>query len=183
MDRNKERCRDLIRTPWGWIGVVYSDDGLQGLVLPRKTRTSAESLLEKKFGRTGRSRPWKELRAQLREWFDGKRGNLSLPLDVTPPGDFTGRVWAAAAAIPPGATATYGEIAERAGSKGAARAAGQALRSNPVPFFIPCHRVVGATGPGGFAGSPLPGLKTRMLALEGVYGKGSRPAGRKAGSR
>jgi methylated-DNA-[protein]-cysteine S-methyltransferase len=174
MDRERERHHDLINTPWGWIGAVYSDAGLQGLLLPRKTRKEAESLLEKTFGPTGKGRPWKELRGQLRDWFDGKRGKLSLPLDITPPGDFTGRVWAATTAIPPGATATYGEIAERAGSKGAARAAGQALRRNPVPIFIPCHRVMGAAGPGGFAGSPRPGLKMKMLSLEKEGKRGGR---------
>jgi len=182
MDRERERHHDLISTPWGWIGAVYSDEGLQGLILPRKTRKSAESLLEKTFGPAGRSRPWKELRDQLRDWFEGKGGKLTLPLDVTPPGDFTGRVWREAVRIPSGATVTYGEIAARAGRKGAARAAGQAMRRNPVPIFIPCHRVVAADGPGGFSGSPLPGLKTRMLAFEAGEKKGRKPA-RKRGGR
>lgn len=183
MHKNEKRCRDLISTPWGWIGAVYSDEGLQGLILPRKTRKSAETHLEKSFGPTGKSRPWKELRDQLRDWFSGKGAKLSLPLDIVPPGDFTGRVWKEAAAIPSGTTVTYGEIAERAGSKGAARAAGQAMRRNPVPFFIPCHRVVGANGPGGFSGSPLPGLKTKMLALEAGFRGGQNSTPGREGSR
>jgi methylated-DNA-[protein]-cysteine S-methyltransferase len=166
MNKKNASCRDLVRTPWGWIGAVYSDEGLQGLLLPRKTRKEAEALLQAAFGATERSRPWKELREQLRSWFEGRGERLTLPLDVSPPGDFTGRVWQEAAKIPSGETVTYGEIAERAGRKGAARAAGQAMRRNPASIFIPCHRVVAAAGPGGFSGSPRPGLKTRMLALE-----------------
>ena len=183
MGREGERYHDLIGTPWGWIGAVYSDEGLQGLILPRKTRKSAESLLGKTFGPTGKSRPWKELRDQLREWLDGKGRQPSLPLDITAPGDFTRRIWEEASRIPSGTTVTYGEIAARAGSKGAARAAGQAMRRNPVPIFIPCHRVVGATGPGGFSGSPKPGLKTKMLALEAGAGRGRNPVRGRGDSR
>jgi len=183
MHKHEERCRDLISTPWGWIGAVYTREGLQGLVLPRKTREEAEKELERNFGSTGKGRPWKELREQLRRWFDGEEKELALPLDITAPGDFTRRIWEEASRIPRGETVTYGEIAERAGSKGAARAAGQAMRRNPVPIFIPCHRVVGATGPGGFSGSPKPGLKMKMLALEAGGGRGRNPVRGRGDSR
>jgi methylated-DNA-[protein]-cysteine S-methyltransferase len=121
-----------------------------------------------------KSRPWAALREQLREYFEGSRDALSLSLDVTAPGEFTGRVWREAGKIPPGRTETYGEIARRAGRRGAARAVGQAMKRNPVPLFIPCHRVVGASGLGGFAGSPSPGMKTRLLALEAGAGEEKR---------
>ncbi|HMB68425.1 MAG TPA: methylated-DNA--[protein]-cysteine S-methyltransferase, partial [bacterium] len=67
--------------------------------------------------------------------------------------EFQARVWRALRRIAPGATRTYGEIAEAAGRPGAARAAGGAVGSNPIPIVIPCHRVVGSnrslTGFGG----------------------------------
>jgi methylated-DNA-[protein]-cysteine S-methyltransferase len=58
------------------------------------------------------------------------------------------KVWQAMQAIPCGQTLTYGELATRIGSS--AQAVGQACGSNPVPIVIPCHRVVGKTGLGGF---------------------------------
>jgi methylated-DNA-[protein]-cysteine S-methyltransferase len=73
---------------------------------------------------------------------------LPLALEGTP---FRRRVWDAIRAIPPGATRTYGQIAAELGSS--ARAVGQACGDNPLPLLIPCHRVVAADGPGGFAHS------------------------------
>jgi len=67
--------------------------------------------------------------------------------------EFQARVWASLREIPAGETRTYSEIAAAAGRPGAARAAGGAVGSNPIPIVIPCHRVVGAdrklTGFGG----------------------------------
>jgi methylated-DNA-[protein]-cysteine S-methyltransferase len=60
-------------------------------------------------------------------------------------------VWRAIGAIRPGVTRTYGQIAVELGS--APRAVGQACGDNPLPLLIPCHRVVAADGPGGFAHS------------------------------
>ena len=59
----------------------------------------------------------------------------------------------AAQAIPTGATIRYAELAAMAGNRSASRAAGQAMRRNPTPIVVPCHRVVAAAGPGGFAGA------------------------------
>ncbi len=68
-----------------------------------------------------------------------------LPLDVRGTA-FQGRVWAALRAIPPGATATYSEIAERIGAPRAVRAVAAACAGNPIALAIPCHRVVGSAG-------------------------------------
>ena len=76
------------------------------------------------------------------------------------------RVWKAMHAIPFGRTATYGRIAKAAGLPRAVRACGQACGANPILLFIPCHRVVSASGLGGF-GCGLQ-WKKRFLALEGV---------------
>jgi O-6-methylguanine DNA methyltransferase len=59
------------------------------------------------------------------------------------------------------------EPAERIGYPGAARAVGQAVGVNPIPLLIPCHRVVGSNGIGGFGGSI--NLKRKLLAAEGVH--------------
>mgnify|MGYP001973465136 CR=1 FL=1 len=80
--------------------------------------------------------------------------------------------WARTRGIPAGATLTYGELAGEVGRPGGARAVGQALRANPLPLVVPCHRVVGtAGGPGGFCGTagaedPAVLVKSRLLARE-----------------
>lgn len=88
--------------------------------------------------------------------------------------DFQRRVFSAIGRIPHGETRTYGWVAERVGSVLATRAVGQALRHNPLPILVPCHRVVSATSLGGFMGVSDPGqpelmLKQKLLALEDVY--------------
>jgi len=84
-----------------------------------------------------------------------------LELSGTP---FQQQVWAAIAAIPWGETRTYLEIAESVGNPKGVRAVAQACGANPLPLFIPCHRVVGTGNLGGFAGG-LP-LKRLLLAAE-----------------
>jgi O-6-methylguanine DNA methyltransferase len=77
---------------------------------------------------------------------------------------FQQRVWDRICQIPSGATRTYGSLAQSLGNKALARAVGQACAANPIALLIPCHRVVGHTGLGGFAGGI--DLKKQLLALE-----------------
>jgi methylated-DNA-[protein]-cysteine S-methyltransferase len=66
-------------------------------------------------------------------------------------------------------TLSYGELAARVGSPGAARAVGQALRKNPFAIVVPCHRVLAANGKvGGFSAEGGIGTKLRMLEIEGI---------------
>lgn len=93
----------------------------------------------------------------------------------TPDGTaFERRVWECARSIPRGETRTYGWIADRTGSSRAAcRAVGQALRKNPLPIVVPCHRVVASNGSGGYAGArdgPLHDVKLALLRLESASG-------------
>ena len=77
---------------------------------------------------------------------------------------FQQRVWGLICDIPRGSTKTYGDLAEKLGNRALARAVGQACNANPLALFIPCHRVVGRTGIGGFAGGPA--IKKKLLELE-----------------
>jgi methylated-DNA-[protein]-cysteine S-methyltransferase len=75
----------------------------------------------------------------------------------------------AARQVPRGQVATYGEIAERIGKPRAFRAVGQALRNNPIPIVIPCHRVINADGTlGGYGGKVGSQRKIQLLQLEGA---------------
>lgn len=82
------------------------------------------------------------------------------------------------AGIPYGSTITYGELAARAGRKGAARAVGAAVSRNPWPVVIPCHRVVGAGAKMVGFGKGI-GVKKILLAFEGDAGRGAPDCTRK----
>ena len=80
--------------------------------------------------------------------------------------DFEWQVLRAALEIPLGETRSYQWVARKIGRPKAVRAVGQALRKNPYPLIIPCHRVVKSDGtPGGYAGK-MDGKKARLLAVE-----------------
>jgi methylated-DNA-[protein]-cysteine S-methyltransferase len=107
------------------------------------------------------------VRRELDEYFEGRRRDFDLPVDLRLAGGAFGRrVLDQTARIPFGDVLTYAQVAGRAGSPHASRAAGNALRTNPVPIVVPCHRVVGSNGRlVGYAG----GLdrKRALLAVEG----------------
>ena len=153
-------CRDLFKTPWGWMGAVRSERGLRGLVLPRRGRAEVEELLGR-FGVSVARDPWEELRRQVTEYLAGRRRSFGIPLDLPPAAAFTEVVRRTVSSIPYGETMTYGEVAGSAGNPAAARAVGRIMNRNPVPLIIPCHRVLGAAGPGGFAS----GLRAKMKLL------------------
>ena len=80
---------------------------------------------------------------------------------------FHRRVYDIARHIPPGATLSYGEVAQRLGEPGAARAVGQALGRNPFPIVVPCHRVLAAHArSGGFSAPGGVATKLKLLMIE-----------------
>jgi methylated-DNA-[protein]-cysteine S-methyltransferase len=108
------------------------------------------------------------VRRELDEYFAGRRRTFASPLDWRlAPAGFGRKVLEQTARIPYGAVSTYGEVARRAGSVRAARAAGNALHDNPIPIVVPCHRVLPGTGAlGNYGGGPE--RKRALLELEGV---------------
>lgn len=101
---------------------------------------------------------------QLQEYLAGKRKVFSLPLKLEG-SEFQRKVWEAIDLIPYGSTKSYGEVARSIGKPNSARAVGQAARANPLPIFIPCHRVVPANGSfGEYVGGPK--TKAFLLSLE-----------------
>jgi len=107
------------------------------------------------------------VRTELEEYFEGRRTSFDLPLDWTLTGGFSRRVLRQTAKIPYGEVSTYREVAAKAGSPNGARAAGNALGSNPIPIVVPCHRVLHSGGGlGGYGG----GIENKeyLLKLEGA---------------
>jgi methylated-DNA-[protein]-cysteine S-methyltransferase len=88
--------------------------------------------------------------AQLKAYFKDPRTRFDLPL--APGGSaFQNAVWQALRRIPAGTVRRYGDLAKNI--KSAPRAVGGACRANPIPIVVPCHRVVAASGLGGFMGA------------------------------
>ena len=83
---------------------------------------------------------------QLRDYFRGERKDFEVEVEPDTASDFDRAVWKTLREVHGGHTVTYGELARRAGFPGAARAVGGAMRRNPIPIVIPCHRVVGQGG-------------------------------------
>ncbi len=82
---------------------------------------------------------------QLQAYFAGERMHFELPLSLDGTG-FQESVWRALEKIPYGQTCSYGQLADRIGRPGSARAVGAANGRNPISIILPCHRVVGASG-------------------------------------
>ena len=152
----------LAATPRGLARVAYADAGEDAVL---------EELAERISPRLLRApRRLDGARRELDEYFAGHRRHFDLPLDLSAVGPFGRRVLDAAAALGFGQTATYAQIAERAGSPRGARAAGNALGRNPIPIVVPCHRILHSTGGlGGYTGGLA--RKRFLLALE----RGERP--------
>ncbi|HVW16945.1 MAG TPA: methylated-DNA--[protein]-cysteine S-methyltransferase [Solirubrobacteraceae bacterium] len=149
------------RTGRGLVRLAYEDhNGGVDLVLERLAERLSPRILEA----PGR---FDDLRRELDEYFERHRTAFDLPIDwslVTP---FARTVLRATARIPYGETSTNARIAAAAGSPKGARAAGNALGSNPIPIVVPCHRVLRGGGAlGGYTG----GLRRKELLLrtEGV---------------
>ena len=110
---------------------------------------------------------------QLREYFAGQRKTFALPLATLAPDspvtDYRRKVWSTLLEIPYGQTRTYTDIAKQAG--GSARSVGTANGRNPLCIVVPCHRVVGKDGLGGYGGPLIREkgeqlLKIKRLLLE-----------------
>ena len=87
-----------------------------------------------------------ECRRQVVEYFEGKRTEFDVPLDLLRGTSFQRDVWEQLSRIPYGETRSYGQVAKALGRSGGARAVGGACRSNPVGVVVPCHRVIGTNG-------------------------------------
>jgi len=104
------------------------------------------------------------VRREISEYATGRRVAFDVPISFAG-SEWQKSVWLELTRIPYGETRSYGEIADRLGRPGAARAVGRANATNALPLVVPCHRVISADGSlGGFNGGLH--LKTRLLDHE-----------------
>jgi methylated-DNA-[protein]-cysteine S-methyltransferase len=147
-------------TPRGLVRLAYTQSRDEGEVLEDLAGKLSPRILEA-------PERLDDVRRQLDEYFEGRRVDFEVPIDWSLTHGFTGKVLRQTARIGYGKTSTYAEVAGRAGSPRAVRAAGNALGSNPIPVVVPCHRVLRTGGAlGGYTGGVE--RKEFLLRLEGV---------------
>ncbi len=145
-------------TEIGRVGIASADGAITDVVLPGDEVVDA--VLEE-------TELLRDAALQLREYLAGTRREFTIPL--APQGtEFMQRVWAQLREIPYGETRCYQEVAEAIGNRNATRAVGLANNRNPIPLFIPCHRVIGKSGKlVGYRGGVE--VKNRLIELESSY--------------
>lgn len=152
------RYQAKLSTPLGMLGIRCEGGALTGIeFLSPGTSTQAP---EDAFTR--------KVCGQLEAYFKDPDSRFDIPLQTSGTAHQL-KVWKAMCAIPRGATRTYGELAAKLRSS--PRAVGQACGNNPIPIVIPCHRVVGKSGLGGFmhkSGGYALDYKRWLLAHEGA---------------
>ena len=159
---------DVIDPELGPLLAAVTDRGLARISFDPEPEHELEALSRLAGMRVLRApRALDETRRELDDYFVGRRTAFDLALDLRGLPDFTLRVLRELAKVPYGQTATYGELAERAGNPRASRAVGTVMNRNRIPIVLPCHRIVGSSGElVGYGG----GLdrKERLLRLEGA---------------
>lgn len=157
---------DLADTPIGEVLVAVSGRGLCRIAY--RPDEALEEMADDFGARVLRiPRRLDGVRRELDEYFEGRRREFDLELDLAPVPEFHRAALRELALVPFGEVTTYGALAARIGRPRAARAIGGAMNRNPIPIVLPCHRVIGASGSlVGYGG----GLerKKALLRLEGA---------------
>lgn len=164
----------------GWMGFVFSTQdaraSIQRLSFGHSMKRETIETLRRENSKCtviseeeSRAIDWVRL---LQRFADGESVDLSvIPVALGQFTEFETDVRAACQNIPFGRTLTYGELAQKVGRPGAARAVGNVMRKNPTPLVVPCHRVVGTQGLGGFSAPQGLAMKERLLDMESPSAK------------
>lgn len=154
---------DLVDSPVGELFVAATD---RGLCRVSYFVDRAEEEIVRVFGPRLLRVPLDDVRRELDEYFEGRRREFDLRLDLRVAA-FHEEVLHELARVPYGSTTTYGALAAKVGHPRAARAIGTVMNRNPIPIVLPCHRVIGSNGSLTGYGGGLE-AKRRLLELEGV---------------
>ncbi len=165
-----DRIEFAIFESWfGTISVVKREGRIIRLDLSENDMYQEHRAVLKRFpGSVESDQPFKTVRTLLHRYLKGQPVDFhDLEIDVSDLPEFTQRVLEELRKIPYGETRSYVDIARCAGRPRAGRAVGQAVKRNPIPIIIPCHRVIRHDGSlGGFGLGEK--IKKRLLFLEGV---------------
>jgi methylated-DNA-[protein]-cysteine S-methyltransferase len=167
----------LFETAIGCCGIVWSERGIAGVQLPEKSVEATRARVHRRYPAAHETMPPAHVQRVIGGvcgLLRGERIELTeVDLDDDGVPEFNRRVYEVARSIRPGATLSYGDIAERLGDRTLARDVAQALSQNPCPIIVPCHRVLAAGGKmGGFSAPGGVRTKLRLLSIEGAqYGE------------
>jgi methylated-DNA-[protein]-cysteine S-methyltransferase len=164
----------LFDTPLGRCAIAWTPRGIAAVQLPEGRDTATRARAAARVPEAAEAVPPRDVQRAIDDitlLFSGQARALDqVILDLESVSPFARRVYEAARAVPPGATTSYGELAQRLGEPRKARAVGQALGRNPFAVVVPCHRVLGAGGRlGGFSVSGGVTAKQRLLVLESAH--------------
>ena len=168
---NEHLTAVIAETEMGWAGVALSRAGIRYATLFHRTRAAVSGELAA-FGAEEQPDPRTEQVAELlRAYARGDEASLDdYPVDLPRCSPAQREIWLALREIPRGETRSYGWLARRVGRPSAARAIGAAVGSNPIPLWLPCHRVIAQDGTlHGFGGGLA--MKQALLELEGALPK------------
>jgi len=159
----------IFRTRLGWMTIFGRAETLTRLHFGATSQREARRRAEEEMGGDLCFTDWNpELVMRLQRYAAGEGDDFrDVKVDTTGLTQFSRKVLTRCRKIPAGETTTYGQLAEKVGSPGAARAVGSVMSRNRIPIVIPCHRVVGSNGK--LTGFTAPGgcdMKRRMLELE-----------------
>jgi methylated-DNA-[protein]-cysteine S-methyltransferase len=162
---------DVTDTPIGPLLLAVTERGLCRISFDPEPERETESLARSFGVRVLRApREVDEVRRELDEYFEGRRRDFDLPLDLRGREGFSRLILERLAQVPYGEVTTYKSLAVEAGNPRAARAVGTIMNRNPIPIVLPCHRVVGSNGSlVGYGG----GLERKRLLLELESGRPS----------
>ena len=165
MDNIEYSVRD---TSLGNLMLVARNAKLITLDITKQTEYEIKKGLLVQYPEVSKSdKPFRVLCLLLDRYLKGERIDFDIDVDISQEGVFTQRVLEELRKIPYGQVRSYGWLAKRLGYVNAARAVGQALKRNPIPIVIPCHRIIREDGSiGGFSMGIQ--IKERLLAMEGV---------------
>ena len=160
----------VFKTRWGWTGVVQGENGVKNIILPHPFRQEVEEIIAQRFPNAQQDDAALEsLTKTFDDYFKGKKIFPSLPIDWSGNTEFSKKVLTATQNIPRGEVRTYKWLGIYLGKPRSFRAIGNALRRNPFPIVVPCHRVICSDGSlGGFSAPSGVSLKRKLLEMEGV---------------
>ncbi|RVW02505.1 methylated-DNA--[protein]-cysteine S-methyltransferase [Rhodococcus spongiicola] len=157
----------IVDTPVGRLLLAGTDVGLVRVAYPREDHDAVLEMLAEQVSPRILEAPTRldDAARQLDEYFTRRRSRFDVPLDLRLSSGFRREVLTRLPGIAYGTTASYAKVAEAAGSPRAVRAVGTACATNPLPLFLPCHRVVRSDGSiGQYAGGTE--TKQALLTLE-----------------